>query len=142
MEEIIEMLHQGGYSCVIANTEVRTFSQRGIADLYNLLSNDTDFLNGALIADKVVGKAAAALMILGKIKEVHADVISLSALMLLRDANIKVDFGRAVPFIQNRDQTDWCPMERICYKGRSAEAILPLIDNFITKMKNTQLNIS
>ena len=65
MEELINLLHSGGYSCVIANGDnIRTFTQRGVADLYDLLTQEPDFLKGASIADKVVGKGAAALMIL------------------------------------------------------------------------------
>lgn len=64
MEELINLLHSGGYSCVIANGDnIRTFTQRGVADLYDLLTQEPDFLKGASIADKVVGKGAAALMI-------------------------------------------------------------------------------
>ena len=35
MEELINLLHTGGYSCVIDNEgKIRTFTQRGVADLY------------------------------------------------------------------------------------------------------------
>ena len=72
MEELINLLHSGGYSCVIANGDnIRTFTQRGVADLYDLLTQEPDFLKGASIVDKVVGKGAAALMILGGIRELH-----------------------------------------------------------------------
>ena len=42
MEELINLLHSGGYSCVIANGDnIRTFTQRGVADLYDLLTQDS-----------------------------------------------------------------------------------------------------
>lgn len=97
MEELINLLHSGGYSCVIANGEVhRTFTQRGVADLYDLLTQEPDFLRGASIADKVVGKGAAALMILGGIKELYTDIISSKALELFRQSDVKVDFKQEV----------------------------------------------
>lgn len=66
MESIIDILHKGGYSCVMKNwEEVRTFTQRGVADLYDLYQADSAFMKGAAIADKVIGKGAAALMVLG-----------------------------------------------------------------------------
>lgn len=66
MESIIDILHKGGYSCVMKNREeVRTFTQRGVADLYDLYQADSAFMKGAAIADKVIGKGAAALMVLG-----------------------------------------------------------------------------
>ena len=60
MNHLISLLHEGGFSCVIANQgETRTFTQRGVADLYTLYNNDPAFMQGAVIADKVVGKGAA-----------------------------------------------------------------------------------
>lgn len=133
MEEIIELLHREQCSCVIANGDIRTFRQRGVADLYELLNREPEFLQGASIADKVIGKAAAALMVLGGVKEIYADVISEPALALLQEAAVKVSFGQAVDHIINRTQTGWCPLETICYQIKSAPEILPLIREFIER---------
>lgn len=90
MESIIDILHKGGYSCVMKNREeVRTFTQRGVADLYDLYQADSAFMKGAAIADKVIGKGAAALMVLGGFKTVYADIISTPALALLCEAGIE-----------------------------------------------------
>ena len=137
IEELIDLLHSGGYSCAIANGDIiRTFTQRGVADLYDLLTQEPDFLKGALIADKVVGKGAAALMILGGIKELHTDIISSKALELFQDSDIKVSFIQEVPFIWNRDHTGWCTVETMCSEEKSAEAILPLIHNFLKRIRS------
>lgn len=137
MEELINLLHSGEYSCVIANEgKVRTFTQRGVADLYDLLTQEPDFLKGALIADKVVGKGAAALMISGGIKELYTDIISSKAMDLFRTSDVKVGFGQEVPFIWNRDHTEWCPVETMCSEEESAEAILPLIRDFLEKVRS------
>ena len=41
MEKLINLLHTGGYSCTIANGgKIRTFTQRGVADLYDLLTQE------------------------------------------------------------------------------------------------------
>ena len=111
MEKLINLLHTGGYSCTIANGgKIRTFTQRGVADLYDLLTQEPEFLKGALIADKVVGKGAAALMILGGIKELYTDIISTKALELFRKSDVKVDFAQEVAFIWNRDRTFFNPI--------------------------------
>ena len=48
MEKLINLLHTGGYSCTIANGgKIRTFTQRGVADLYDLLTQEPEFLKGA-----------------------------------------------------------------------------------------------
>mgnify|MGYP000369195695 CR=1 FL=1 len=135
MEEIIKLLHEGGYSCVIRNEEIRTFTQRGVADLYDLLNQDPAFLKGAQIADKVIGKAAAALMVLGGVQQIYTDLISEPALTVLRRAGIPVDCVQVVPRIQNRTKTGWCPMETICYEVDTAEDMFPLIRDFVETMR-------
>lgn len=133
---LIHILHSGKYSCVIANNgSIRTFKQPGIADLYDLLQQDVSFLRGAIVADKVVGKAAATLMILGNIQQVYADIISQSALELLQNTDIQVDFGQLVPFIENRDKTGWCPLESACFEIKSTKDIFPIIQNFISNIR-------
>lgn len=135
MEEIIKLLHEGGYSCVIRNGEIRTFTQRGVADLYDLLNQDPAFLKGAQVADKVIGKAAAALMVLGGVQQIYTDLISEPALTVLRRAGIRVDCVQVVPRIQNRTKTGWCPMETICYEVNTARDMFPLIRDFVETMR-------
>lgn len=135
MKEIIDTLHTGGYSCVIANgKEVRTFTQRGVADLYALYRQDASFLKGSFVADKVVGKAAAALMILGGVERVFTDVISELALELFEHSSVKVEYTVTVPRIINRNHTGWCPLETICCAARTADDCLPLIEDFVNRM--------
>lgn len=135
MKELIEILRKGGYSCVVRNgSEVRTFTRPGVADFYSLLTGAPTFLKGAEVVDKVIGKAAAALIISGRARELYAEVISLSALTLLRDAGIEVDFGMLVPYIRSRNGEGWCSLEAACYKEKKVEDILPLIEGFFTKI--------
>ena len=68
MDDLIQLLHEGKHSLIVANGEVCTFNGRGVIDLYHLLQDDPGFLYEASIADKVVGKAAAALLALAKVK--------------------------------------------------------------------------
>ena len=70
MNELIEKLHEEGCSCVVSNKEVRTYTHRGVDDLYRLLTQEPTFLDGAEVADRVVGKAAAAMMVKGGVKNV------------------------------------------------------------------------
>ncbi len=143
MEKIIEILHTGDYSCVIKNQmEVRTFTQRGVADLYDLYQSDPLFMKGASMADKVVGKGAAALMVLGGMKTVYADIISTPALKLLREADVDVSYAKEVPHIINRDKTDWCPLEAACDKRQSLADIYSAIQDFITKIRSTKSFVS
>lgn len=134
MNELIEILHQGGYSCVICkNGETRTFHQRGVADLWALCQGDEQFLNGAQIADKVVGKGAAALMIYGGVKAVYADVISHPALHLLKEHDVSVSYATTTARIMNRQQNGLCPVETLCAELQSVEEMYHVISNFINR---------
>ena len=133
--EAIELLHEGGWSCVVCNgTEVRTFSRRGVADLLHLLRNEPLLLDGAFVADKVVGKGAAALMALGGVDAVWADVISVPARKLLENNNIQVTCSVETDGIRNREGNGPCPVEALCADCATAADCLPLIENFVAEM--------
>lgn len=132
MDTLIDTLHQGGYSCVIRKgTEVRTFHQRGVKDLWELCQVEERFLNGAQIADKVIGKGAAALMAYGGVSEVYADVISIPALELFKRHGIRVSYALSTDRILNRRRDGLCPVETLCQPLQSLEEMYSVITNFI-----------
>lgn len=135
MNDLIELLHKRRHSLVVANGEICTFKGRGVTNLYHLLQDDPGFLYEASIADKVVGKAAAALMALAKVKEVYADVISRPALDLLSKTDIKISYGVVAPHIINRTATGWCPLETRCFDCATPEECFHQIKVFYKQMK-------
>jgi len=136
MGHLIDILHHGNHSLVVAaHGDVTVYDGRGVSDLYRLLDQDPGLLDDADIADKVVGKGAAALMILGKVNSVHADVISTPALRLFETSDVKVTFDLEVPNIINRTGYGICPVETLCMECRTAEECLPLITRFINSIK-------
>lgn len=98
MDELIRLLNEGNYSCVVRQgEETRTFSRRGVADLYDLYATDRAFLKGAWLGDKVIGKGAAALMVLGGVSRVWTRVVSTPALALLRKGGVEVPMPKKCP---------------------------------------------
>ena len=81
MNQLVQQLRTGRHTLVVVadGGSVRTFDGRGVADLYRLWSEQPAVLRGASVADKVVGKGAAALMIAGSVREVYAEVVSEAA---------------------------------------------------------------
>lgn len=116
--------------------ETRLFWERGVQDLYRLLKTEPDFLRGAFIADKVIGKAAAALMALGAWMRCLPGLSVARGRELLERSGIKVDFLSEVPHIINRTQTGWCPLETRCFRMHTAEECLQQIEDFIHTMNN------
>lgn len=136
IKELTDLLHEKKCSCVIRNGgTTRTFIQRGVADLYELLTTEADFLNGAEMADKVVGKGAAALMAAGHIKRIHADVISKPALKLLEENGIEVTYSTLTDGIINRKGDGPCPVESMCSTTDNVNKMVELIGEFIANMK-------
>lgn len=124
-----------GHSLVVRNHgETCVFDGRGVSDLYRLVT-EGDLLRGAEVADKVVGKGAAALMILGGVKSVHALTISRPALALFARSTVAVTYDKPVDTIINRTGTGPCPVEALCAECTTAEQCLPLISTFIEKLK-------
>lgn len=131
----IEMLHREGCSCVVTDgIEFQMFHQRGVKDLYDILSTQPELLRGAFIADKVVGKGAAALMIIGGIDSLYTDTISVAAQELFDRYKVEVIYDKLVPHIINRAGTGVCPVESLCKECNTAEECLPLIKNFIEQL--------
>lgn len=137
--EAIERLLAEGCSCVIRNGErLRSFHQRGVSDLWQLLHEEPEWLRGAFVADKVVGKGAAALMIAGGVRGLFARTISRPALDLLAGDGIPVEYETAVPYIINRAGNGMCPVEQLCADARTSEECLPRIGAFIRRMQDQQ----
>ena len=134
-QELITQLHALQCSCVIHNNgTTRAFHERGVKDLHRLLEQEPEILSGASLADKVVGKGAAALMIAGGVAWVYAGVISQAAMELFEQSRVEVQYGEIVPNIINRAGTDICPVEKLCRDCQTAAECLPLIDKFIKEM--------
>lgn len=136
----IEMLFAERCSCVVRSADGRchVLRQRGIRDLHDLLHDGRRVLDGAFVADKVVGKGAAALMIAGGVKEFFADVVSREALELAERYNLKFKYNTLTEQIINRAGTGRCPVETLCSGLRGVEECLAKIDEFIEKQKRNE----
>jgi hypothetical protein len=120
------MLHDGDYTFVmISNGKEFVSTQTGIAPLLSILKNSPELMKGASAADKVIGKAAALLLLYGEVREIYADTVSKHALSLLSQAGVTLHYGETAPFIMNKNGTGICPMEQrvleisdpvICYE--------------------------
>lgn len=135
IDNLVSILHSGNHSLVVDNGEIHTFDGRGVSDLYRLLFQDNSFLKDAMVADKVVGKAAAALMIAGGVAVVYADTISRLALDLFDKSDVKVNSGNVVPHIINRAGTGWCPLETRCKDCSTVSECIKEIEGFLSSMR-------
>ena len=65
-EQMLSALEQQGVGLIVENNgETTTYCQHGVKDLLYLTANEPERLKGAVVADKIIGKAAAAIMATG-----------------------------------------------------------------------------
>lgn len=133
MSELSERLQAAraalaGHSCVAAKGDRLYISdERGIRPLMDWLSREDRPLEGASVADKVVGKAAALLFVRGGVGEIFAEVMSEAAVGALETHGVPYHAVRMVPRIINREGTGLCPMEtRVLDTNSPEEAYIRL----------------
>jgi len=113
LNELKEILYSKNASLVVgySNGEIKEYYQDRVNDIKNILLNDENALKDASIADKVIGKLAASLLVVAGVTEIYADVISEYAIPILEENKIKYEYKTKVPYIINKDKTGMCPME-------------------------------
>lgn len=126
MQQLIEILRREKCSLVVKNHGiVTTYSKPGVRDLEYLLDHDPEMLHGATIADKVIGKAAAAMVVVGGVKELYAEVMSKKAIPFLDEAGIAYSYGTLVDTI--KEEGDRCQLEKITAPATTPEETVALL---------------
>jgi len=84
----------------------------GLRELLEAIRLNGENLKGGCCADRIVGKAAAMLMVYAGIVHVHGEVMSEAADELLDSRGVAHTAAQKVPQIKNRAGNDMCPMEK------------------------------
>lgn len=113
LEIVEEKLYKTNASLVVlyANGECKAYYQNRIKDIKEILQHDKTALQGAIIADKVIGKVAGSILTVAGVKEIYADVMSQYAIPVLEEKQIKYKYKNLTDYVQNNDKTGMCPME-------------------------------
>ncbi len=108
---------------------------RGVAPIMKLLSEDPDSFREAVVADKVIGKAAALLLCYAGIKGLYAKTISTHAISVLKDQGVPYECGQTVPYIINRAGDGMCPMEELVLNVTTPEEAYLILKERIESAK-------
>mgnify|MGYP003440610066 FL=1 len=116
INELKEILLKENHTIVIYKNDASVFisKDRGIVPLMKLLQEDKSQLIDSIVVDKVIGKAAALLMVFAGVKEVFTPTISSPAVEVFKNHDIKITFDSEVDRIINRKGDGLCPMETLC----------------------------
>ncbi len=99
--------------------------------LFVCLLEKREEMAGATVIDKIVGRAAALLMTLGKVKEVYTPLASETAQAVLDAAGIALHAEKLIPYIVNRDNTGMCPMEKMANECNTADEFFAKLEGLI-----------
>jgi hypothetical protein len=105
----------------------------GIRPLFDAVSELGYKMEGSCIADKVIGKAAAALCISAGVKGVYTPVMSRAAKGLLANNGIIHSTHLLVPWILNKDRSDLCPLEKLTMETDNWMEIVEIVKEFLSK---------
>ncbi|MBQ5857050.1 MAG: DUF1893 domain-containing protein [Bacteroidales bacterium] len=133
--ELKDILLKENHTIVIykSDASVVVSDDRGVAPLMKLLKENKEQLRDSMIADKVIGKAAALLMVYGKVKEVFTPTISVPAIEVFKNHNVKITYDKIVERIINRKGDGLCPMETLCLNTDNPEEAFFKVNEFIKK---------
>jgi len=111
--QALEMIRAQGISCVVirGGQVIHTADGRGVAPLLDLYHNGREKLQGSLVVDRVIGKAAAMILTLGEAGSVYGEVMSVPGRDYLAGRGITCQYGQIVDVIAGQDGTGMCPIE-------------------------------
>ena len=119
----------------VTEEAVLTSEYKGIRRLLTLVNEQTVLAEG-FVADRIVGKAAALLMVLQGAKNVYAETIDQPALAVFRTHGVNVMFRKAIPIIINRAGDGICPMENAVLAVDDPREAFTVLSETVKKLMN------
>ena len=106
----------------------------GVRPIITPMRDNLAFFHGCPVADTIIGKAAALLLILSGASFVYGTVMSQAAVQVLENAHIPYQYETLVDYIENRTGTDMCPLEDSVKEEDDPQRALPLIEARIAQL--------
>lgn len=98
---------------VIRNNQIIYHDKgNGVRPIMKVLDSNPEILKDAIIVDKIIGKAAAMMLSMGKSVRVHGNLMSQVAAEYLERKGIEHSYERCINVISNRTGDGICPLER------------------------------
>jgi len=87
-------------------------NSHGVMSFFEAIERLGDNLEGAAVADKVVGRAIALLCAYSRVSVVFASILSFEGKDALERNGIRYEYEALVPRILNRNRRNICPFEK------------------------------
>jgi len=111
--EAIKLIKSRSVSCAIIKDGgiIHTADGRGVSPLMQVYDSQPDKLKDAVVVDKIIGKAAAIILVSGGAAGAYGLIMSAAGRDYLTRHGITAGYGLRVGRIANRDKTGVCPIE-------------------------------
>lgn len=113
---------------MFTNGEIKEYYNKRVVDIVSILKENKNALKGAVVADKIIGKVAASLLIKGGIEALYANTLSSYGEEVLIDNGIYYECSNKTEYVINNDKTGMCPMEN---KFKDVENLDEIYDYFV-----------
>jgi len=115
MNEYLRKLEEANMCLMVYEGDTLIFqsSSKGIRPHLEAIDELGDRLRGTLMVDKIVGRAAALLILYSGVAEVYAGVISSGGRVVLLQAGVKLFYGVETEYIKMVDGRIYCPFEEM-----------------------------
>lgn len=120
----------------VTEEAVLSSEYKASADCLGGLGDEQTTLAEGFVADRIVGKAAALLMVLQGAKNVYAETIDQPALAVFRTHGVNVLFRKLVPIIINRAGDGICPMENAVLAVDDPKEAFTVLSETVKKLMN------
>jgi len=107
----------------------------GVIGLFEAIERLGSNLEGAAVADKIVGKAAALLCAYSRVNAVFASILSFKGKDTLEKNNINYEYEVLVPKILDRTGKDMCPFEKFSLKLENPREAYFRLKEFAEKLR-------
>ena len=137
LAEAKNLIESRGFACVLLKDGVIVARMKGsgVSPLLEILDTWPEKMKGAWVVDKVVGRAAAVIVVMGGASRVHALMAAEGAGELLAKHNVRFSAEKTVPMILNRDKTGSCPLEAAVKGLSEPKAMLKAIRRRVAELR-------
>ncbi len=136
LEQARRRLKQDSLAFVLVKngTVLGSGTKPGVHELLGTVRALGTSTHGAVLADRVVGKAVAMIARHAQLSQVYSPLMSEACLATLALTPIVVEYDRLIPLILNRNGNGPCPMEMLTGPFDEPEPALQALEAFFSSL--------
>ncbi len=128
-------MNEGSVTCLLIKDEKieKTLNRSGIGSI--ILMYESGLMPESFIVDRIIGKAAAMILVLGRARACYGKIMSKAALAYLQENGIEANYGTLVDQINNRAGDGICPMEQTVHDIEAPAQALEALKNKVEELR-------